>query len=91
VVALGFGDAILPNLIEQSFVADLQHCGGLLAIPVGLLESLPDGLAFGFVFGAASQRLQPAGVSTLGRGTEMSAARAVVAWLQLGDGEIGVA
>ena len=59
-VALGFGDSILPNLIEQGFVADLKKAGGLFAIPVGLLESLPDGFAFGFVLGAACQRLQSA-------------------------------
>ena len=33
-VALGFGNAVLANLVEQRFVADLQQNGGLLAVPV---------------------------------------------------------
>jgi len=33
VVALGFGDPVLANLVEQGFVADLENRGGLLAIP----------------------------------------------------------
>ena len=57
-MAFGFGDSILPNFVEQSFVTDLQQACGLLAIPVGLFERLPDGFAFGFIFGSASQRLQ---------------------------------
>ena len=58
VVALGFGNAILPDLVEQGLVADLENRGCLLAVPVGLLESLSDGLRFGFIFGGAGQRFQ---------------------------------
>ena len=54
-MALGFGDAILPNFIEQGFVADLQNGSRLLAIPVGLFERLPDGFPFSFVLGRACQ------------------------------------
>ena len=60
VVALGFGDSILPDLVEQSLVADLENRGCLLAIPVGLFESLGDGLRFGFILGGACQRFQAA-------------------------------
>jgi hypothetical protein len=59
-MAFGFGNPVLPDLVEQSFVADLQNRCGLLAVPVGLFESLRDGLGFGFVFGGARQRLQAA-------------------------------
>ena len=55
---LGFGDAVLPYLVEQSFVADLQDRCSLLAVPVRLLERLRDGYCFSFVFGCARQRLQ---------------------------------
>jgi hypothetical protein len=60
VVALGFGNSILPNFVEQSFVADLQDPGCLFAIPIGLFERLPDGFSLGFVLGAASQGFQSA-------------------------------
>jgi hypothetical protein len=39
VPALRLGDSVLANLVEQRLVADLQHGGSLLAIPVGLLCS----------------------------------------------------
>ena len=56
VTALGFGDPILPDLVEQGFVADLQNGRGLLAIPVGLFEGAGNGLRLGFIFRAAGQR-----------------------------------
>ena len=58
VVAFGFGDSVLADLVEQRFVADLENRGGLLAVPVGLFQSLGDGLRFGFIFGGAGQRFQ---------------------------------
>jgi len=90
VVALGLGNSILPNFVEQRFVADLQKRRCLLAIPVGLLERLPDGFAFGFVFGGARQRFQSAACfSTLGSGVSpRAAAVAVIARLQLGDSKV---
>jgi hypothetical protein len=57
VVALGFGNAVLPDLVEQSFVADLQQRRCLLAIPVGLFECPRDCLGLGFIFRAAGERL----------------------------------
>ena len=54
-VTLGLGNAILPNLVQQRFIADLQHGCRLLAIPVCLLQRLGDGLRFGFVFRRAGQ------------------------------------
>ena len=56
-VALGLSDAVLPDLIQQRLVADLQQRGRLLAVPVGFVESLADGLSFGSVLGSTSQRL----------------------------------
>src|SRR5208282_2846287 len=52
-MALGLGNPILPDLIQQRLVADLQQRRGLLAIPVGLLQRMRDGLRFGFVLGSA--------------------------------------
>ena len=52
-MAFGFGDPILPDLVEKGFVADLQKACRLFAIPVGLLERLPDGFSFGFILRAA--------------------------------------
>ena len=85
-VALGFGDAVLPNLIEQRFVADLQKRRGLLAIPVRLFERLPDGFSFGFVLSIASQRFQAAGfpVRRSRIDARAPAAVAVVPGLQFG-------
>jgi hypothetical protein len=62
-MAFCLGDSILANFVEQGFVADLQHAGCLFAVPVGLLECLANGFAFGFVFCAARHRFQPAGIS----------------------------
>ena len=80
-MALGFGNSILPNLIQQGFVADLQKTGCLLAIPIRLFERLPDGFAFGFVLGVAGQRLQSsAGIATPASGICVRAATAILAW-----------
>ena len=51
--ATPFGNAVLADLIEQSFVADFEQGCGLFAVPIGLLEGLRDGGGFGFVFRAA--------------------------------------
>src|SRR5580704_13267695 len=85
VMALGLGNPILPDLIQQRLVADLQQRGGLLAIPVRLLQRVRDGPRLGFVFGGARHRLQPA--SIVSSGPSMPAAVAVIARLQLGHGE----
>lgn len=55
VVAAGFGDAVLADLVEKGFVADLQDCCCLLTVPVCLLESLGYGDGFGFVLGGTCQ------------------------------------
>jgi hypothetical protein len=52
-VALGLRDAVLADFVEQGFVADLEQCGCLLAVPVGLVKRLPDRFRFGFILGAA--------------------------------------
>ncbi len=53
-------DAVLADLVQQSFVADLQQRRRLLAIPVGLIESFGDGFGFGPIFCVTRQRLQTA-------------------------------
>ena len=53
VVPFRLGNSILPDLVEQGFVADLQNPGGLLSVPVGLLQGLSNGLRFSFVFSGA--------------------------------------
>ena len=55
VVAAGFGDAVLADLVQQSLVADFKEGSSLLAIPVGLFEGLGNGTRFRFVLGAARQ------------------------------------
>src|ERR1700732_966127 len=60
VVALGLGDSVLSNLIEQCLVADLQYRRRLLAVPIRLFQRAGDGLGFCAVFGIACQRLQSA-------------------------------
>lgn len=57
-MALHLGNSILPNFIEQSFVADLQQLSRLLAIPVGLFQRLTNGLAFSLILRAPSQGFQ---------------------------------
>lgn len=54
-MALGFGNAVLADFVEQSFVADLQQPGCLFTIPVGLFERLADGFAFSFIFSGAGK------------------------------------
>lgn len=88
VVALGLGDSILPDLVQQGFVADLQKSRSLFAVPVGLLERLPDGFAFGFVFGGARQRFQTAARFAFRRRISPAPAGAVVAGLQFRDRQI---
>src|ERR1700685_1198442 len=60
-MALGFGDSVLPDLVEQSFVADLQKRSLLFAIPVSGFQSLADCFSFRFVLGGAGQRFQSRG------------------------------
>ena len=60
--ALGLSDAVLADLVEQSFIADLENRCRLLTVPVRLLQSLGDGLGLGFIFGSARQRFQAARV-----------------------------
>src|SRR6266446_6406549 len=93
VVAFGLGDSVLPNLVEQGFVANLQQRRRLLAVPVGLLERLPDGFSLSFILGGARQRFQsPARVSGFRRGIRSRAAAvAVIAGLQFSDSEVLVA
>ena len=65
VVSLRLGYSVLANFIEQGLVADLENGCRLLAIPVGLFESLGDRLCFGFILGRASQRFQTTRVGSL--------------------------
>src|SRR5437660_4828715 len=46
-------DAVLANLVEQCFVADLQQHRGLFAIPVSLVEGTGDSFRLRLVFGIA--------------------------------------
>src|ERR1700723_4159831 len=81
-MALGFGNSILPILVQQGFVADLQKSGFLFAIPVRLFEGLPDGFSSGFVLGAAGQRLQSStGFVTPASGICVSSATAILSGL----------
>ena len=66
-VSLRLGNSILPDLVEQSFVADLKNSGSLLTVPVGLFQGLGNSLRFGFIFGGARQRLQAARFRSPGR------------------------
>ena len=52
-MALSLGDPILPDLIKQSLIADLQQGGRLLAVPVRLFEGFIDSFSFGFILGVA--------------------------------------
>jgi len=56
-MAAGLGDAVLPDFVEQGLVADLQQRSRLLAVPIGLFESLCDCGSFGFIFRAAREGL----------------------------------
>src|SRR5467141_743596 len=60
VVAAGFGDSVLTDLVEKRLVADFQQSGSLLAIPVGLLERLRDGRGFSFILRTTRERFQTA-------------------------------
>ena len=60
-MALGLGNPVLANLIEQRLVTDLQQRRRLLAIPIGFVERLADRFSLGSIFGGAGQRLQPSG------------------------------
>src|SRR5215469_10258220 len=91
VMAAGLGDSVLADFVEQRFVADLQNCGRLLAVLVGLLKRASDGLGFGFVLGRARQRLQASGIGCLGGAVGRSSAVAIVAGKEFADGEIFVA
>ena len=86
VVPFGFGNAVLPDLIEQGFVTDLQDRGSLFAVPVGLFQSLGNGLRFGFIFGGTCQRFQAARLHSPRRGIALHSAGAVVSGQQFGDG-----
>ena len=60
VVALGLRDAVLPNLVKQRLVADLQQRGRLFAVPVGFIKCFGNGFGLGAILGAAGQRFKPA-------------------------------
>ena len=59
-VALGFGDAVLANLIEQGLVTDLQKNAACLRFQLVSSQCFRDGFGLGLIFRAARQRLQPA-------------------------------
>src|SRR5207248_4339082 len=46
------------DLVEEGAVADLQHLGGLHAVPAALLERTTDHLALGFQHGPARDFLE---------------------------------
>ena len=62
VTTLRFRDPILADFVQQSLVADLEDGCRLLAIPVGLLERLGDGLCLGFILGRTRQAFQAAAI-----------------------------
>ena len=91
-VAFGFRDSVLPDFVEQRFVADLQQRGRLLAVPVGLFESLCDGLGFGFILSVAGQAISiPCRISGLCSGIAVRAAAAVIFRLKLRHGQVFIA
>src|SRR6202167_2918370 len=47
----------LAHFVEQSFVTDAQHLGGILAAPIRLLQSGGDGFHFCFVLQTTDERL----------------------------------
>ena len=51
--AAALRDAVLTDLIEQRFVADLQQRGRLLAIPVRLFQRAGDGFRLRSILGIA--------------------------------------
>ena len=51
----GLRDAVLADLIEQGFVADLQHRGGLFSIPVRFLKSPRNRFRLRFILGGPRQ------------------------------------
>ena len=82
----GLGDAILADLVEQGFVADLQNGGCLLAIPIGLFQGASDGEGFRFIFRRAPEGLQTSSITRPGRLARGSSV-AIVAGQKLGDGQ----
>ena len=87
-MALRLGNSVLADFVEQGFVADLEKAGGLLAVPVGLFQSLSDGLRLGFIFGGSCQGFQAsAGLSSARRGVARYSTGAVVSGQQFGNGE----
>ncbi len=53
-------DAVLPDLIQQRLIADLQQCRGLLAIPIRFLQSSRNRFRLGSILGIAGKRFQSA-------------------------------
>src|ERR1700757_1578182 len=93
-MSASLGNPVLANLVEQRLVADLQQDGGLLTVPVSLLEGLRDGGGLGFVLGAARERLEAA-CRRIGSGFAAAiralAAVHVVLGVEFGDSQLLVA
>ena len=51
--AAALRDSVLADFVEQGFIADLQQCRGLFAIPVRFFESPGDRFGFRLIFGIA--------------------------------------
>src|SRR5215471_18645184 len=86
-MALRLRDSVLPNLVKERLVADLQERSSLLAIPIRLFERAGNRFGFSFILGVAGKRLETSrwfcGVAW--RGIEMR--RRFVLRIQFGDGD----
>ncbi len=53
--APALSDSILADLVEKSFITNLQQHSRLFAVPIGFFESAGNGFRFGFILGIAGQ------------------------------------
>src|SRR5437899_1766855 len=52
-------DLVLPDLIQQGLVADVEKQGRFLAVPLSLLQRVGDRLYLCFILNVANDRLEP--------------------------------
>ena len=88
-MVFSLGKAVLPNLIQQSFVTDLKQDRGLFTVPIGFVKSFGDSFGFGFILSAAGQRLQSTGrsIPILSRRIELRSA-AIALRFEFVDGQL---